>query len=109
MSEKENVLSQKTEVLEKFKIKKNQEYEVSMKEEQFRLLKELAKEIYKEEMNCPKDLKPYLNYGEYSTVIMMEKKLWEDTEKELNLLKMELRKNGIDEKWFFGKLLKYEQ
>ena len=104
MRDKENVLNQKSIVLEKFKIKKIQEYEVSMKEEQFRLLKELTKEIYKEEMNCPKDLKPYLNYGEYSTVIMMEKKLWEDTEKELNLLKLELGKNGIDEKWFFEKM-----
>lgn len=29
--------------------------------------------------------------------------------KELNLLKMEIGKMGVDEKWFLGKLLNYEQ
>ncbi|MNG30980.1 hypothetical protein D3C84_1167090 [compost metagenome] len=69
-----------------------------------RLLKELTIEMYSQAMNCPKELKPYLNYGDYSTILMMYNQLLKDTEKEEQLLKTELIKNGINREWFMNNL-----
>jgi hypothetical protein len=73
-----------------------------------KLLKELTTKTYKDEMNCPKELKPYLIYGDYLEVIQKEKKLSKNVEKELKLLKTELGKNGIDEEWFWKEFDKNE-
>ncbi|MBK0371163.1 hypothetical protein [Flavobacterium agrisoli] len=54
--------------------------------------------------NCPKELKQYLNYGDYVTVIQLNNKLSKDTEKEEQLLKTELTKNGINSDWFMDNL-----
>ena len=58
------------------------ELEANMKGNINRLLKELTLEIYSQEMNCPTKLKPYLNYGDYSSITTMYKNLLKDTEKE---------------------------
>ena len=90
----------KSQDLENSKPKLMLEYEASLKGNTMKLLKELTKEIYKAEMSCPRELKAYLNYGDFLEVIQMVKQQSKNIEKEYNLLKVELGKNGIDEEWF---------
>ena len=98
--------NQKLKLLENSKPKLRLEYEAILKGNTNKLLKELVIEMYKEETNCPKELKAYLNYGDYLTVMQMEKQLLKDIEKESKQLKMELGKNGINEEWFWGEFEK---
>ncbi|OOV29147.1 hypothetical protein BXU11_04275 [Flavobacterium sp. LM5] len=80
------------------------EYEANLKGNTNKLLKELTIEMYSQMTNCPKELKLYLNYGEYLMIITMYKQLSKDAEQEKKLLKSDLIKNGINEEWFMNNL-----
>jgi hypothetical protein len=97
-------LNQKRKYIEHFKLMLKMKYEANLKGDTNKLLKELTIEMYSQTTNCPKDLKPYLKFGDYSTITTLYKKLEKDTEKDYQLLKAELGKNGINEEWFEVKL-----
>jgi len=90
--------------IDSYKIKKKAEYEAILKGNINKLLKELTIEMCNQEMNCPQELRQYLIYGDYSTVIQMEKTLLKNIERELRLLETELGRNGINKEWFLSKL-----
>lgn len=69
-----------------------------------KLLNALVKEIAQEMTYCPKELRQYLNYGDYATVMQLNNKLSKDIEKEYNTLQTELTKLGINNEWFLKNL-----
>jgi hypothetical protein len=76
------------------------EYEAIMKGNINKLLKELTIKMYSQTTNCPKELKPYLNYGDYFTIMTMKNQLSKNIEKEYLILKTELGKNNKTLEWF---------
>lgn len=75
-------------------------YEANLKGNTNKLLPELTIEMYSQATNCPKELKAYLTYWDYSTIMKMKYQPSDNIKNTLNLLEQELGKNGKSFEWF---------
>jgi hypothetical protein len=88
------------ESIENSKPKLRMNLEANFKGNTNKLLTELTKEIYSQTTNCPKELKAYLKYGDYLTIMKMKYQPSNNIKNTLNLLEQELGKDGKSFQWF---------